>query len=381
METELEQVRTCDLCGSGSSRYVRATRDRLHGLAGTFALVRCEGCGLVRLSPRPVGEHLGRFYPGEDYLPHRAGAFTQGGEGRRLARLRDAVRDEALRRIGYPRPAHRWLRPFTSVTHGPLMRRVSFGWSGFPPFVAGGRALDIGSGNGFFLAMLQHHGWSVEGIELSESAAATTRRAFGIEVYVGEVTDEGFEPGEFDFIHMSHVIEHVRSPIATLTRVRQLLRPGGLLYVETPNIASLGARIWGEHWFALDSPRHLWLFDPSTLRRAVEASGLSITRLRTETWKRLEWEATYRAEDRSGQRREPRPHARPAELPALGAVRTLTAAWRAARPLSGDILCCWATRPNPPAGAGSEESRSSVANGTDEANGAGEANREGLGQH
>jgi 2-polyprenyl-3-methyl-5-hydroxy-6-metoxy-1,4-benzoquinol methylase len=345
-EVDLEVVPLCDLCGSSSAAVLFPTRDRLHGLPGTFRLVRCEGCGLVRLSPRPTPDQLGLYYPDEGYLPHKPGAFTQGSDDRAMGGVRDAVRDEVLRGLGYPKPRHPWIRPLTTVARRPLLRRISFDWAGFPPYVEGGRVLDVGSGNGFFLAMLRHHGWKVQGLDLSASAAEMTRRESGIDVHVGEVTDDVFEPEQFDFIHMSHVIEHVPSPTIALARVRELLRPGGLLYIETPNIASLGARLWGRYWFALDSPRHLWLFTPETMSRALRESGLAVDRLTTIPWTQVAWEATYQWEERQQEMREPRPSVGLSERPKLVASQVVTRLGRLVRPHSGDILSCWASRPD-----------------------------------
>ena len=363
-DPELELVPTCDLCHSQSATDMFPTSDRLHRFPGSFALVRCDDCGLARLSPRPTPKALGRYYPGEDYLPHKVDGFTQGGGDRRLGQVRDAIRDEVLRSLGYPKPAHPWARPLARIAHRPLLKRISFDWAGFPPYVEGGRVLDVGSGNGFFLAMLKHHGWNVQGIDLSESAAATTKRVFDIDVHVGEVTDADFQPGQFDVIHMSHVIEHVPSPTAVFARVRDLLRPGGLLYVETPNVASLGARFWGPRWFALDSPRHLWLFTPDTMEHALTQAGLQVDRLRTIPWTKVAWEATYAWEERAGQMREPRPSSTPAEWPKMALGQAISRVGRIVLPRTGDILSCWSNRPIETSGSRSEESGHSTANNT-----------------
>jgi 2-polyprenyl-3-methyl-5-hydroxy-6-metoxy-1,4-benzoquinol methylase len=343
-EVDLEVVPVCDLCGSSSGGAMFPTHDRLHRLPGTFALVRCKGCGLVRLSPRPTLDQLGLYYPDEDYLPHQFASFPEETSERAMGRVRDAVRDEVLRGLGYPTRAHRWMRPLATVARRPLRRRISFNWRGFPPYVGKGRVLDIGSGNGFFLAMLRHYGWEVRGVDMSASAAETTRREFGIDVHVGEVTDDVFEREQFDFVHMSHVIEHVPSPMVVLARVRELLRPGGLLYIETPNIASLGARLWGKYWFPLETPRHLWLFTPDTLCRALRDNGLHLDRLTTLPWTRLAWEATYMWEERHQRMRVPRPSVDLSQRPTLVASQAVTRLGRVVRPRSGDILSCWSTR-------------------------------------
>jgi hypothetical protein len=87
---------------------------------------------------------------------------------------------------------------------------------------------------------------------------------------------------------MGHVIEHVRDPIATLRRAWELLRPGGILFGETPNIDCWDFRLFGRYWGALHFPRHIALFSPETIRAACEQTGFVgtriVPRLRTVGW-------------------------------------------------------------------------------------------------
>ena len=98
-----ELVETCDLCGSAAYRLLLGgVSDRLHRLPGEFNLIRCSGCSLVRLSPRPDAASIPAYYPGE-YYAFRV-APPAGVPDRPLAHLRDAVRDAALRGYGYETP-------------------------------------------------------------------------------------------------------------------------------------------------------------------------------------------------------------------------------------------------------------------------------------
>jgi len=341
----VEDVASCDLCGSTRATPLFETRDRLHELPGRFALVRCDSCGLVRLSPRPTAEALSGYYPGEDYGPHRPTGISRGDPDRPLGKVRDALRDETLRTLGYPEPPHRPARPIVRLARKQLLRRLAHGYAeGFPRHVTGGRALDVGCGNGFFLALIRDVGWSVEGVDLSPTAAAVARESLGIDVHVGDVFDDALPTGAYDYLRMNHVVEHVPSPTATLRRVAELLRPGGMAYIETPNVASVGFRLYRRHWFALDSPRHLYLFTPSTLRRTVEQAGLELVSLQTLVWDRLSWEETYRWEDRKQQARSPRPSAPPSARPRMLLAASTMRLAHALRPLSGDVLSCWVRR-------------------------------------
>src|SRR5262249_33172774 len=83
-----------------------------------------------------------------------------------------------------------------------------------------------------------------------------------------------------DVVHISHVLEHVRSPRRTLSAVRRLLRSGGHLIVETPNAATIWAPLLREYSWSLDLPRHLYHFTADTLRRLATDSGFVVRRLR-----------------------------------------------------------------------------------------------------
>lgn len=90
-----------------------------------------------------------------------------------------------------------------------------------------------------------------------------------------------FPDNAFDAITMNHVIEHLYDPITTLEECRRVLKPVGKLVIVTPNIESLGARLFGEVWRGLEIPRHLYLFSPSTLQMCAEKAGLKVLHLRT----------------------------------------------------------------------------------------------------
>ena len=346
----LERVAACPLCGSTHSQPIMPVRDRYMGVPGAFGLVRCPGCGLVMLSPRPVTADLRRYYPDDDYVAYQAPESTMPRDRPDLAgRARDAIRAIVLRDLGYATPPVSWLaRAFAPVvvptfrwwgTYGMPMR--------FPRFVEGGRALDIGCGNGSYLSYLKRHGWGVEGVDLSGAAARAARDAFDITVRVGGFDDVELAPAAYDWIQMHHVIEHLPNPVASLVRVFELLKPGGALYVETPNAESFSLRFCGEFWFPWDAPRHLFVFTPSTLRAALERAGFVVGAMRSRSFAGLfAWEDTLRREEAAGSRLARRPDLSPRASPRAGALGALAGLVRIVRPLSGDVLACVAQKPD-----------------------------------
>ena len=80
-------------------------------------------------------------------------------------------------------------------------------------------------------------------------------------------------PAAFAAITLSHVIEHVEDPVATLRRVLDLLQPGGVLWIATPNPAALGRRLFGTAWKGLHMPFHLCIPSQPRLLDWVRTAG------------------------------------------------------------------------------------------------------------
>ena len=343
-----EELPTCPICDSSASKDLGSCRDRLHGLPGEFRLVRCAECSLVRLSPRPVASELHRYYPSDGYYSYRVPETLSSGS--RLAALRERVRDTVLDAMGYPvRPLATWQRLVQPAAVRLVRRRALYTYEGFPRYRAGGRALDIGCGSGIYLSFLRRHGWEVAGVDLSPAAAEAARTGFGIEVFPGPVEEAPFAPESFDHIQMSHVIEHLPDPAATMKHVARLLRPGGTLYVETPNLESFGRRTCGPYWFSWDTPRHLFLFSAPTLRRVLEPAGFRVTRMSTYMFDGLfHLSETYRREEEEGYQRKGLPDTARRRA-AAATVRAFAASLsHRVNPLDGDLLACWAAKATAP---------------------------------
>jgi len=86
-------------------------------------------------------------------------------------------------------------------------------------------------------------------------------------------------PG-YRHITLSHVIEHVHDPLKLLRQCFELLAPGGRLWLQTPNLRSLGHAVFGPAWRGLEPPRHLVLFDRATLMAALAGAGFRETEFR-----------------------------------------------------------------------------------------------------
>jgi 2-polyprenyl-3-methyl-5-hydroxy-6-metoxy-1,4-benzoquinol methylase len=136
-----------------------------------------------------------------------------------------------------------------------------------------GRLLDIGAGSGDFVARMRGLGWSAEGLDF-DPRSVDNARARGLTFHLGDLASQGFRDEAFNAITMSHSLEHVHDPIALLREARRLLvKPGGQLAIATPNTGSVLHRKFGQHWFALEPPRHLHLFSRQSLALALRKAG------------------------------------------------------------------------------------------------------------
>jgi 2-polyprenyl-3-methyl-5-hydroxy-6-metoxy-1,4-benzoquinol methylase len=138
-------------------------------------------------------------------------------------------------------------------------------------------ALDVGCGAGYLLSALARSGWSASGVEMDPRAAAVAEKTSGCAVRVGQFLSLDLPRHHFRLITMSHVFEHVSDPVAVLERIAQLLLPGGRAVLVFPNPQSLGAKIYGRHWFPWDAPRHLVLPSVKALAVMGRAAGLALT--------------------------------------------------------------------------------------------------------
>lgn len=148
------------------------------------------------------------------------------------------------------------------------------------PFRSTGRWLDVGYGEGELLRAAESLGWRCYGTEVAPNVLAYgARRGW---VVASDARDPRFPDAGFDVVTMVELLEHAGDPRSFLREARRLLRPGGLLYVTTPNALSLNRRLLGPHWSVFCPPEHLTIWTSQGLRVALASAGLRLVRARTE---------------------------------------------------------------------------------------------------
>ena len=141
----------------------------------------------------------------------------------------------------------------------------------FSGFGAGREVLDVGCGLGQFVEVANKSGWKAEGLELSKGAVDFARRQ-ELAVRKLDFFSEEIKPNSYDLVTLFEVIEHVPNPAEFLQRAGEVVRPRGLVYLTTPNFASLDRFLLGRDWGIIHR-EHLTYFAPCTLRSLVKKTN------------------------------------------------------------------------------------------------------------
>lgn len=293
-EIHTEAVPECYLCHTTGRPLYSDVHDRIFSTPGEWSFSRCPRCGLIWLNPRPLPADLGKIYKNYyTHAVHAAGStFLAYLKNARVGKL---VRETFLRHAqGIEQAVLASRMGYSCLPTSRMDRVLGHIMALLPGFhdnawlsVLGlkssecGKLLDVGCGNGVFLARMRKLGWDVVGVEPDGQAADIARRQFGLEVFEGTLEQAGFPDRSFEAVSLSHVIEHVYDPAALLRECRRVLKPGGKLVIVTPNTNSLGHKVFRESWRGLEPPRHARLFHPEGLVSCVGRAGMQVKTVKT----------------------------------------------------------------------------------------------------
>lgn len=127
-----------------------------------------------------------------------------------------------------------------------------------------GNVLEIGSSTGILLSLLKQQGWDVAGIEPSREAASMAKKR-GVPTTVLPFERAKLTNKKYDVVIFNHTLEHMTNPLTILKKARSMIKAGGILFIDVPNFASLGARVAGVSWKYILPNEHIWHFTPSAL--------------------------------------------------------------------------------------------------------------------
>jgi SAM-dependent methyltransferase len=220
------------------------------GLEDVGILSGCRGCGVVYRTDRPGA-------PLETYDAEYFSSYEVFLPGSALNRARQ-------------KEFHRRLALLESRAPGRVL-------------------LDVGCGNGDFLALARARGWCGYGVDITEYAKRRLE-TFGVPLHVGDaVAYLKSRPGMFDVVHMNHTLEHMPDPRAAVLAAFEGLKAGGHLYIEVPNefrnllyriAEGLGRKRKRGSLFGRSTPLpgpspHRFFFDAGSLALLVRSAGFA----------------------------------------------------------------------------------------------------------
>ena len=129
-------------------------------------------------------------------------------------------------------------------------------------FALRGKVLDVDCNTGELLWLFQQAGWNVHGVEVSPGPAAYAAKQLQAPIHCGTFEDFDVEPGSFDLVTLTHVLEHMPDPRATLGKLRELTRTGGSLLLEVPNADDAMLPFFGGLFRPLCPGDHVSFFGP-----------------------------------------------------------------------------------------------------------------------
>lgn len=159
------------------------------------------------------------------------------------------------------------LKPGISLLYANLLDNLD-------TYLSPGRLLDVGCAMGHFMTFARDRGWSVEGVECSRYAAECGRKRWGLHVdAVCDLRDARFADSHFDGCVLIEVAEHLPHPRLTFTEVLRVLKPGGMVYITTPNFASFRSLVQRKDWSAVIPSGHLYYFTADSLEKLLKSIG------------------------------------------------------------------------------------------------------------
>lgn len=270
----MEDVK-CNICGNEKNELILTVPDCVEA-ASKFQLVRCRKCDLTFVSPRPQNIDWRKYYPDDTY-------HAYGSDGMRgtIGKGREKIKKYLMEWIGGYREKGNQIKGVGMINCF-ISKIMENRLIGVVPSKYCGRLLDVGCGSGELLRWYQNHGWETMGIEPSKKGARNARSK-GLQIIESTIEESSLPENYFDAIIMVQVLEHLKDPKASLSKLHRALRPAGLLMAGVPNFLCIDRYMLGSAWLPLETPRHLYYFTPKSLRYLFKAVGFNNLQIRRKT--------------------------------------------------------------------------------------------------
>lgn len=143
-----------------------------------------------------------------------------------------------------------------------------------------GTLLDIGCGNGYFLALCKKKGYDVQGLDISKFAAKYAINTLNLPIMISEISDADFQAAQFDIITLWHFLEHTQDPIQVIQSAKKWLKKNGIIIIEVPNFTGTDAQNQWDNWIGWQIPYHFYHFSPETLTKLLHLCGFTVIKFK-----------------------------------------------------------------------------------------------------
>jgi 2-polyprenyl-3-methyl-5-hydroxy-6-metoxy-1,4-benzoquinol methylase len=235
-ETKINRTSACPLCES--------RQGILFYNLGESRYCRCTNCQLISVDP----------IPSSDDMQVRANYWAE-------------KHHKQVEKV-----SQHYSLAFQKIAFGEVFKQIG-------KYKKSGHLLDVGCGIGGFVHAAQGFGWEAYGIDISPSI--DIGKSYNLNVFRTTIDQIKFPEQFFDVITLFDVIEHIPDPKKMIYHTTRILRPGGCLFLITPNINSLSSRILGSSWEAIEPQDHIALYNIRTLSSLLQEYQYKTTYVKT----------------------------------------------------------------------------------------------------
>jgi 2-polyprenyl-3-methyl-5-hydroxy-6-metoxy-1,4-benzoquinol methylase len=242
MEAQIITYSSCPACGSTHLHKALSATDHL--VSGKdFEIWECESCTFRFTQNIPDAASIGKYYQSDNYISH---SETSKGIVNRL---------------------YHFVRGLTLADKRRLILSVTQ--------LENGKLLDIGAGTGAFVHHMQANGWQTIGLEPDEAARKNAKELNNVNLLPSEAFMR-FQSDTFDVVTMWHVLEHVHDLHHYIEQLKNIIKPGGRIFIAVPNYECYDASFYKSDWAAYDVPRHLYHFSEEAMYKLLEKHNLKL---------------------------------------------------------------------------------------------------------
>jgi 2-polyprenyl-3-methyl-5-hydroxy-6-metoxy-1,4-benzoquinol methylase len=227
----IEKISSCRLCGSGDLKFKYEIN--------LSNILECNNCSFTQVNEIPSEHDLLKLY-GDSYF--KKGKYIEDR----------AIRYEQKRRLN-------WILKCRGKSNG--------------------RLLDVGCSTGDFISLAKNR-FDIWGQDISEFAISNIISKYpdlSPRLSVCSIENSNYKDSFFDIITLWDVIEHLWEPVKIIKMLSKKLKPGGCLFISTPNTGAIIAKLLGKRWAFMTPPEHLCFFNKTTINMLNKKHNLKIT--------------------------------------------------------------------------------------------------------